>query len=30
MTAEHGSKLMNEMGRLLDGWIKNPGTALAI
>ena len=24
---EHGSKQMNELGRLLGGWIKNPGKA---
>lgn len=27
---EHGSKLMNEMGRLLGGWIKNPGATPAV
>ena len=26
---EHGSKQMNELGRLLGGWIKNPGKASA-
>ena len=24
---EHGSKQLNELGRLLGGWIKNPGAA---
>ncbi|MCG3154846.1 MAG: hypothetical protein DKINENOH_01442 [bacterium] len=27
---EHGSLLMNEMGRLLGGWIKNPGAPAAV
>ncbi len=24
---EHGSKLMNELGRLLGGWLKKPGAS---
>ena len=27
---EHGSKQMNELGRLLGGWIKNPGKPPAL